>query len=131
MCKYGTVKMVDLCIANNSGRKSIPIDLCIADEIQELNDLKIHTLGCCCGHGLAGQIAEHENGFGKWKDHHSPPSVLIDEESVSKSKKLGYNPFPYYYADGSHDDVWMMYLKTGCVTEEESNNYVYGESNGK
>lgn len=128
MCKHGTIKMVDLYIANKSGRKSVPVDPCIADEIQELNNLQIHTLGCCCGHGLAGQIAEHENVFGKWKDIHSPPHVLIDGESRYKAKKLGYNPFRYYYADGSHNDVWIMYLKTGCVTEEESNSYVYGDS---
>jgi hypothetical protein len=32
-------------------------------------------------------------------------------------KELGYCPFPYYYADGEHCGVWQMFLKTGCVTE--------------
>jgi hypothetical protein len=74
------------------------------------------TLGCCCGHGQAGQIAEWENGFGKWKGNHEPPHTLIDEQSIELAKSLGYRPYPYYYADGESNEVWQIFLKTGCIT---------------
>ena len=95
------------------------MDACIADEIMELNQKGVITLGCCCGHGKAGQPYVIENGFGIWKGYHDPPSTLISEESVELAKQLGYRPFPYYYADGEHNGVWQMYLKTGCMTEDE------------
>lgn len=76
----------------------------------------IITLGCCCGHGEAGKITEWENAYGKWKGHGEPPHALIDAKSVEKAKELGYRPYPYYYADGEHHDVWQMQLKTGCLT---------------
>lgn len=87
-----------------------------------MNDKGVITLGSCCGHGKAGQIAEWENGFGKWKSRYEPPHVLIDENSVELAISLGYRPFPYY-ADGEYKGVWQMYLKTGCITEEECLSY--------
>lgn len=115
MCKHGTYK--DVFVIDK--QKIVVIDACIADEINRLNKLGVITLGSCCGHGKAGQIVEYENGFGKWKEYESPPHTLIDECSVKLAKELGYRPFPYYYADGDHCGVWKMYLKTGCMTEDD------------
>lgn len=110
-------------INTNQNRTSVPVDACIAEEIQDLNNKSIITLGCCCGHGQAGQITEWENAFGKWKSHHQPSHTLISEKSVALAKELGYNPYPYYYADGEHNGVWQMQLNTGCVTLEDVANW--------
>lgn len=115
MCYHGTLEYVK--VINSD--KPVVVDACIADEIRELNEKGVITLGCCCGHGRAGQIVEYENGFGKWKTYYDPPKALISVDSVSLAKSLGYMPFPYYYADGEYSVVWQMYLKTGCVTEED------------
>lgn len=118
MCLYGTYEMVKV-INPNQAKKSVPIDACIADEIRRLNMGGIVTLGCCCGHGTAGQIMHWENGFGKWRGHREPPHALIDKNSIGLANDMGYRPFPYYYADGSHEGVWQVYLKTGCMTHED------------
>lgn len=119
MCLYGVLKYVDV-INPNQNKRKVVIDACIADEIQWLNDGRgVVTLGCCCGHGLAGQITEWENNYGKWNGHHEPPNVLINKDSVELAKKLGYTPYPYYYADGKHNNVWKMHLKTGCITVDD------------
>jgi hypothetical protein len=117
MCKHGTY--IDVEVINKQNGRVVKIDACIADEIQTLNNLGVVTLGCCCGHGNAGKIIEWANGFGEWKGHDYPPHTLIDQKSIEDVKELGYRPFPYYYADGEHNGVWQMYLKTGCVTEED------------
>lgn len=114
MCMHGTYKTV-----YTINEKQVVVDACIADEVQILNDYGIITLSSCCGHGKAGEICEYENGFGRWKTYIDPPHVLIDCRSVNKSKKLGYIPIPYYYADGNHNEVWKIYLKTGCITLED------------
>ncbi|MDK8188986.1 hypothetical protein QP794_02655 [Paenibacillus sp. UMB7766-LJ446] len=116
MCKEQTID-VRLCKANESGRKIVPVDACIAVEVQHLNMSGIVTLSCCCGHGRAGQIAEWENGFGRWKGYVDPPHVLITEGSKKRAEAIGYRPFPYIYADGEQHGVWKMYLQTGCLTE--------------
>ncbi|PAV30278.1 hypothetical protein CIL05_07360 [Virgibacillus profundi] len=118
ICKHGTHTYVNI-INKGQNRSSVPVDACIAEEIRELNDAGIITLGCCCGHGRAGQLIEWENGFGKWKGYYDPPHALIRAESVVLAKEMGYQPYPYYYADGVHNDVWQMHLKTGCITEED------------
>jgi hypothetical protein len=116
MCKHGTTAEV-IVINKTQSRRNVQVDACISDEIQWLNGLGITTLGCCCGHGKAGEIYEIENGHGVWKGNYDPPNVLIAEgRSVQKARELGYRPFPYYYADGESNGVWQMYLKTGCVT---------------
>jgi hypothetical protein len=118
MCLYGVYKLVR--IRNpNQNKKQVSVDACIAEEIQLLNDSGIITLGCCCGHGKAGQITEYENGFGKWKERENPPHVLIDGNSVELAKSIGYMPYPFYYADGSSGEVWQMQLKSGCLTIKE------------
>jgi hypothetical protein len=118
MCLYGVYKQVNI-INPNQNKNVVVVDACIADEIQRLNDLGVITLSCCCSHGLAGQITEWENGSGKWKGHYEPPHTLIDRESVELVKKQGYSPYPYYYADGEHHNVWQLVLKTGCLTKED------------
>lgn len=118
MCLFGIYKMVNI-INPNQNEKCVTVDACIADEIQELNNQGIITLGACCGHGRAGEIIEWTNDFGIWKSYQSPPNVLIHANSVEKAKLLGYRPFPYYYADGKKYDVWQMYLNTGCLTKKD------------
>jgi hypothetical protein len=118
MCLYGVYKEVDV-INPHQNNKKIVVDACIADEIQALNVIGIVTFGCCCGHGQAGKIAEWENAYGKWKGYYDPPNVLIHEDSVWLAQWLGYRPFPYIYADGESNKVWKMFLKTGCMTEED------------
>jgi len=122
MCKHGTYKNITI-INPEQGRKIISVDACIAEEVQHLNKQGVITLGCCCGHGLAGQVTEWENDFGKWKGHHEPPNTLISESSIEIAKKLGYKPYPYFYADGKSYEVWQMHLKTGCVTESDIKQY--------
>jgi hypothetical protein len=118
MCLYGTYKWVD--VINKQQSQRVKVDACIADEIQELNNKGIVTLGCCCGHGEAGKVTEWENKYGKWLGHVDPPNALIRGESVELAKQFGYRPFPYQYSDGSHDNVWQMQLKTGCITLDDT-----------
>lgn len=43
--------------SSNEYRTEIPIDECLADEIEDLWSKGINTTGCCCGHGyLLGYI---------------------------------------------------------------------------
>lgn len=114
MCRHGTYKEVR--IINKQNKSVVFVDACIADEIQDLNDKGVITLGCCCSHGQAGEPVEWENGFGKWRGYVCPPHTLISENSVSLAKVLGYLPHPYYYADGESYGVWKIYLRSGCVT---------------
>ncbi|MGE7806106.1 hypothetical protein [Lysinibacillus sp. NPDC096215] len=113
---YGIYKWVNI-INPNQNKKVVAVDACIANEVQMLNDKGINTLGSCCGHGKAGQIVEYTNGFGKWKSYEHPPHVLIDKQSRELALILGYRPYPYFYADGTDNDVLMMPLKSGCLTE--------------
>ncbi|MFD2637705.1 hypothetical protein [Piscibacillus salipiscarius] len=118
MCLHGVYKKVKV-INPDQTNNIVNVDACIADEIQKLNNQGVITLGCCCGHGKAGQIVEYENKFGKWKTHHDPPITLIKEKSVELAINLGYKPYPYFYADGENGGVWQMQLKTGCITMQE------------
>ncbi|MCM3129001.1 hypothetical protein ACFQ3J_08850 [Paenibacillus provencensis] len=121
-------KDIRLCIPRSeSGRTVVPVDACIAEEIQELNDKGVITLSCCCGHGRAGETTEWENGFGQWKGYIDPPHALISQESVEVSQKLGYRPFPYSYADGEQFGVLKMYLKTGCMNKQDCEEWVKRE----
>jgi len=63
MCKWGTDKMVKLAYPmHNSKRMEIAVDACLQPLIQMLNDYKIHTVGCCCGHGNGeGSILIEQN----------------------------------------------------------------------
>jgi hypothetical protein len=51
VCAHGNTKMVKLNKPRPSGRKEVPVDECISEKIQKLNDLGVITYGCCCGHG--------------------------------------------------------------------------------
>lgn len=118
MCLYGVYKWVNI-INPNQNKNVVAVDACIADEVQILNDKGIKTLGSCCGHGNAGKIIDYTNGFGIWKGHEHPPHVLIDKKSNELAKELGYRPYPYFYADGTSDDVLIMPLKSGCLTKKD------------
>lgn len=51
MCKWGTYKTVRLCKPKEvSKRTEIPVDACIADIIQALNNMNIETITSCCSH---------------------------------------------------------------------------------
>ncbi len=58
MCKWGTNKKINLYKPMPiSKRTQIFVDGCIADLVQALNNFKIETIGCCCGHNKAnGEI---------------------------------------------------------------------------
>lgn len=56
MCKSGTNEEVTLLKEKLfSGRRTVPIDACIAHLVQALNDYGIETIACCCGHGKAAK----------------------------------------------------------------------------
>lgn len=119
MCKHGTHVYVDI-INKEQNRTEVPVDACIADEIRELNNLGIITLGCCCGHGVAGEIKTIDNGgIYKWRERVAPPHTLIKKESVQSARELDYLPFPYRYLKDDYDGVWQIQLKTGCITEDD------------
>jgi hypothetical protein len=80
MCKHGNTKTIKLNRPRESGRTEVPVDECIAEEIQLLNDKGIWTLGCCCGH------FEYSK------------SILIHEDSIELAKHLGYTS--EFYSDG-------------------------------
>lgn len=120
MCEHGTYKRVRLNRAReNSGTIVVSVDSCIADEVQYLNDCGVVTLGCCCGHGQTGQVCEWENIHGKFRERYLPPHVLIKRDSVELINSLGYRAYPYYHDDGEDYNDWLVYLKTGCITEDE------------
>ncbi|UXJ67818.1 hypothetical protein [Lysinibacillus fusiformis] len=116
MCLYGVYRWVNI-INKNQNKNVVAVDACIAEEVQILNERGIKTIGCCCGHGRAGQIVEYQNGFGIWKEREYPPHVLIAQESINIARQLGYNPYPYFSADGKDNGVSIMPLKSGCLTE--------------
>ncbi|MBQ4899343.1 hypothetical protein KB559_10890 [Paenibacillus sp. Marseille-P2973] len=96
MCKHGTTKPVKLNTPRMvSGNQVVDVDACIADEIQELNDMGIITIGSCCGHGADGEI----------------PHVLIEEESVTIANRLGYQFEPYLHGKNDYRGVYIVKLK--------------------
>lgn len=93
MCEHGTLKMVRLCKPRQSGRIAVPVDYCIADEVQKMNDSGVVTVSSCCGHG---------NG---------KPHALVDEISLKLLQSLGYETQPYVYADGETYGVYEVNLR--------------------
>ncbi len=72
MCKWNNTKTVKLAYPREYSKTTeVPVDSCISKLVQLLNNFKVHTLGCCCGHG---------KGRG---------SILIDKDSYSITK-FGY-----------------------------------------
>lgn len=122
MCLHGVYKRLEINNSNQSKREVV-IDACIYDEIKNLNIHAVRTIACCCGHGETGVPQEYENGFGKWKETGTPPHALITGESVKKANFLGYRAYPYYYADGEFNNTWIIYLKSGCITREDCENW--------
>lgn len=93
MCKHGTLKEVRLNRPREvSGRYVVPVDACIADEIQMLNDIGIITYGCCCGHG------------------ETFPQCLVDISSKEKLEELGYELFEYS-KQHSQNGIYQIKLK--------------------
>lgn len=77
MCKWGTHKKINVIRRANpyveDGWHEINVDSCIADKIQEMNNLGVITLNCCCGHGK------------------STPNVLVSKGSEILLKIHGYD----------------------------------------
>lgn len=73
----------------------IPIDACVAEEIQDLWNKGIHTCGCCCGHGF-------HLGF-----------IQVEEEDIPKMEQLGYEHYIYedYFGGIKRKDAFIP--KTG------------------
>lgn len=94
MCKHGTHTDVILCKPKESGRFIVPVDSCIAKEIQCLNDAGIETLGCCCGHGT------------------ETPKALVSSSSADLAVGMGYAPYRYFFSDGVDSGYYEMTLKT-------------------
>lgn len=52
MCEWGIeATQVKLANPRSSGRTHVPVDPCIAQIVQALNDAGIPTMASCCGHG--------------------------------------------------------------------------------
>jgi len=67
MCEWGNTVELRVPIPSedsHTGRfrwAKKPVDRCIADFVQALNDARIHTRSCCCGHGeKPGSILLHD-----------------------------------------------------------------------
>lgn len=76
-----------------SGRIKIPVDSCIAEEIQMLNDIGVITYGCCCGHG----------GF--------KPQCLVDITSKDLLESKGYE-VKTFTERHSKQGIYEIMLKT-------------------
>ena len=95
ICLHGKTKSVKLNRSRStSGATIVPVDECIANEVQMLNDAGVITYGCCCGHGK------------------SDPSCLVDKESESILKSIGYKLYEYT-SHHSENGIYEILLKTG------------------
>ena len=70
---------------------NICVDKCLVDEIKELNQLGIKTIGCCCGHGKS-------NGF-----------IQVQKKYVSIMKELGYTQL---LVDANGNGKWCFEPKS-------------------
>lgn len=66
----------------NDRRKDVCVDKCLEEEIKDLWNKGIRTMGCCCGHNVA-------TGF-----------IQVVKEDIPKMKELGYRE--YYYGGHQH-----------------------------
>ncbi|PUB82409.1 MAG: hypothetical protein DBP02_15265 [gamma proteobacterium symbiont of Ctena orbiculata] len=63
MCEWGIeATQVKLAKPKSDGRTHAPVDPCIADIVQSLNDSGLQTLACCCGHGETNGRISLEDG---------------------------------------------------------------------
>lgn len=94
MCKHGTVKYIKLNKPRPSGKQIVPVDACIANEVQMLNDKNVITYGCCCGH------------------FERDPECLVDIKSKEILEQLGYELKCF---DELHNKqrIYEILLKTG------------------
>lgn len=65
------------CNCSDNYKKSVGLDACLADEIQNLWAHGIKTCGCCCGHG-------RELGF-----------IQVTDDCIQKMRYLGYQNYIY------------------------------------
>lgn len=56
---------------------AVPVDECLADEVEELWSKGIRTTGCCCGHGVM-------LGF-----------IEVVDEDIPKMEEMGYAHYIY------------------------------------
>lgn len=56
----------------NGSKDSICLDVCIAEEVQDLWALGITTTGCCCGHNI------------------TPGFIGVIDDDIPKMKEMGY-----------------------------------------
>lgn len=75
----------------------IPVDACIADEIQTLWNNGIRTCGCCCGHG-------HLLGY-----------IEVEEEDIPKMEQMGYCHYIYPDLFGGAERKDAFIPKSGQV----------------
>ncbi|MEW8049266.1 MAG: hypothetical protein AB2809_02720 [Candidatus Thiodiazotropha sp.] len=63
MCEWGIeASQVKLAKPRPDGRTHAPVDPCIADIVQALNDAGLQTLASCCGHGKVNGRISLEDG---------------------------------------------------------------------
>ncbi|MCU7934160.1 MAG: hypothetical protein KZQ99_04675 [Candidatus Thiodiazotropha sp. (ex Dulcina madagascariensis)] len=63
MCDWGIqATQVKLAKPKADGRTHAPVDPCIADIVQALNDAGLHTMASCCGHGKVNGRISLEDG---------------------------------------------------------------------
>lgn len=80
----------------------ISVDMCIADEIEKLNNVyDIFTLSSCCGHGEIGYI-------------------IVAGSDIQQMSKLGYNTIALKYIDNDivcNDDRMVLcgLPKSKCI----------------
>ena len=81
----------------------LEIDDCIADEIEDLWDANIHTLGCCCGHGK-------ERGF-----------IQVERTDFQNMLDLGYEWYRDYPEDfGGKDRFDAFVPKSRCFCRSKN-----------
>lgn len=116
MCKWGTTTVVNVDnhpYKNRLGTPGwikhfggIPVDSCIAKEIQHLLDNDVITLGCCCGHNK-----EIKNNI----CISTRPTCLVHINSKKLLNKLGYKVYKYNNerCPGEHTKagIYQIFLK--------------------
>ena len=72
-------------------KEKIPVDACLAEEIQNLWELGIKTCGCCCGHGKV-------LGF-----------INVTDDCIEKMYELGYQNyiFPDEFGGKERKDTFI------------------------
>ncbi len=75
-------------------KHKIDVDICLADEIEKLNNVHgIVTLACCCGHGFDEDalIVVVDNAYKDIDNFH--------DVSINRMRKLGYEIKDFYTYD--------------------------------